>query len=112
DMLLANIQASKSRPLQQLLSALGIRHIGWKVAQDLAGHFQEMEALMNASADDVAGVPGIGRIIADSVSAYFEREENRELIEKLAAAGVKMGEPAPPKVEGPLSGREFVLTGT
>jgi DNA ligase (NAD+) len=112
DTLRANIDASKSRPLPQLLCALGIRHIGYKVAQDIAAHFHEMSRLMNAPVDEIAGVPGIGRVIAESVSDYFQREANRQLIRKLEAAGVKMGEPPAPKVEGPLSGREFVLTGT
>ena len=110
--LLANIEISKGRPLPVLIFGLGIRHVGWKVATDLASHFPEMDQLMAASSDDVAAVPGLGRIIADSIQAYFERIENRALIAKLAAAGVKMGQPAPPPVEGPLTGREFVLTGS
>jgi DNA ligase (NAD+) len=110
--LLANIEISKSRPLPVLIFGLGIRHVGWKVAGDLASHFPEMDQLMAASSDDIAAVPGLGRVIADSIHAYFERPENRALIAKLAAAGVKMGEPAPPPVEGPLAGREFVLTGS
>lgn len=112
DMLVTNIEGSKSRPLPVLVFALGIRHVGWKVAGDLASHFPEMEQLMNASVDEVAAVPGLGRIIADSIYAYFQRPENRALVAKLADAGVKMGEPAPPPVEGPLTGREFVLTGS
>ncbi|HLY65697.1 MAG TPA: NAD-dependent DNA ligase LigA, partial [Chloroflexota bacterium] len=111
-MLLANIEVSKSRPLSVLIFALGIRHVGEKVARDLAASFPEMSQLMNASADDIAAVPGLGRIIADSIFNWFQRDVNRALIGKLAAAGVKMGEPPPPKVEGPLSGREFVLTGS
>jgi DNA ligase (NAD+) len=111
-MLLTNIEGSKSRPLAQLLSALGIRHVGWTVAQLLAGHFGDMHALMDATPEQLQEVPGLGKIIAESIHAYFERPENRALIQKLEAAGVKMGEPLAPKVEGPLSGREFVLTGT
>ncbi len=111
-MLLTNIESSKARPLAQLLSALGIRHVGWTVAQLLAGHFGDMHALMDATPEQLQEVPGLGKIIAESIHAYFERPENRALIQKLEAAGVKMGEPLAPKVEGPLSGREFVLTGT
>lgn len=110
--LLANIETSKGRPLPVLIFALGIRHVGWKVASDLASRFPEMDQLMTASPEDVAGVPGLGRVIAESISAYFKRPENQALIHKLAAAGVKMGEPAPPPLEGPLTGREFVLTGS
>src|SRR5207245_8176699 len=65
--------------------------------------------LMDASPEGLQDVPGLGQVIAESIHAYFERPENRTLIAKLEAVGVKMGEPAVPKVEGPLSGREFVL---
>jgi DNA ligase (NAD+) len=58
-MLLTNIEASKARPLGQLIFALGIRHVGEKVARDLAGSFPEMQRLMNASADEIAEVPGL-----------------------------------------------------
>ncbi len=112
DMLLTNIEASKSRPLPQLIFALGIRHVGETVARLLANHFGDMHALMDASPEDLQAVPGLGKVIADSIHAYFQRPENRALVAKLEAAGVKMGESAAPKVEGPLSGREFVLTGT
>lgn len=111
-MLLANIEASKSRPLPQLIFGLGIRHVGEKVARDVARTFPEMRQLMDASADDIEAVPGLGRVIAESIHSYFQREQNRALIAKLEAAGVKMGEPPVPKLEGPLSGRDFVLTGS
>jgi DNA ligase (NAD+) len=112
ELLVANIEGSKTRPLPLLIFALGIRHVGEKVARDLASHFPEMDQLMQATADEIAAVPGLGRVIADSIYAYFQRPENRALVAKLAQAGVKMGEPAPPPVEGPLTGREFVLTGS
>jgi len=110
--LLSNIESSKNRPLPVLIFALGIRHVGEKVARDLARHFPEMDQLMAAPAEEVAAVPGLGRVIADSIYAYFQRPENQALVRKLAQAGVKMGEPAPPPIEGPLTGREFVLTGS
>jgi DNA ligase (NAD+) len=112
EMLLANVQASKSRPLATLIFALGIRHVGETVARLLAGHFGDMHTLIDASLEDLQAVPGLGPKIAESIHAYFDRQVNRDLITKLEAAGVKMGEPPAPKVEGPLSGREFVLTGT
>jgi len=112
DMLLANVQTSKARPLAHLIFALGIRHVGETVARLLANQFGDIRSLASASLDDLQAVPGLGRVIAESVHAYFERPENQALVAKLEAAGVKMGEPLAPKVEGPLSGREFVLTGT
>jgi DNA ligase (NAD+) len=111
-MLLANIEASKRRPLANVIFALGIRHVGGKVASDLANHFGDLHQLMDASADDIAAIAGLGRVIADSVYAWFQRDVNRALVAKLEAAGVKMGEPPAPKVDGPLKGREFVLTGS
>jgi DNA ligase (NAD+) len=112
NMLLKNIEGSKSRPLAQLIFALGIRQVGEVGARQLATHFGDMHALMDASLEELQTVPDLGPKTAESIRAYFEREENRALIAKLEAAGVKMGEPLAPKVEGPLSGREFVLTGT
>ncbi|MBV8087049.1 MAG: NAD-dependent DNA ligase LigA [Chloroflexi bacterium] len=112
DKLLANIDGSKKRPLANLIFALGIRHVGETVARQLAAHFGDMESLRHASLEDLQAVPGLGPKIADSIHEYFSRSENQALIDSLAAAGVSMGEPPPPKVEGPLTGREFVLTGT
>ncbi|MBV9119879.1 MAG: NAD-dependent DNA ligase LigA [Chloroflexi bacterium] len=112
DMLLANIATSKGRPLATLIFALGIRHVGETVARQLAQHFEGMDRLRSASLEDLQAVPGLGPKIAESISAYFARDDNQALIDKLAAAGVKMDEPLAPRVEGPLSGREFVLTGT
>ena len=112
DMLLAHIKGSKSRPLANLIFALGIRHVGEKVARDIANHFGDLHGLLDASTELIQDVPGIGRVVAESVHDYFERLDHRALVAKLEAAGVKMGQPLAPKVEGPLTGREFVLTGT
>ncbi len=111
DLLLTAISGSRSRPLPNLLVGLGIRHVGETVAELLAKHFGDMDAIMAASVDDINNIQGIGPKIAESVCDYFQNPTNRELVEKLAAAGVKMGEPIAPRAEGPLTGREFVLTG-
>ncbi|HET9201359.1 MAG TPA: NAD-dependent DNA ligase LigA, partial [Dehalococcoidia bacterium] len=109
--LLASIEGSKQRPLMQLLSALGIRHVGWEVADQVAGHFGSLDALMNASVDDISSIPGIGPKIAQSIRAYFDEERNVAIVEKLKAAGVRtVGEKLAAR-EGPLSGLNFVLTG-
>ena len=109
--LLAGIEASKQRPLDRVLFALGIRHVGDETAELLAGHFGSVDALKDASVDDLESVPTIGPKIADSVYEYFHDEQNLELIEKLRKAGVKL-EGAAAAREGPLMGSTFVVTGS
>lgn len=110
---LASIESSKQRPFARTLFALGIPHIGYETAQLLARRFASMEALEAATVEEIAQVEGIGPILAQSVAAYFAERRNRELVDRLAAAGVRMaGERSPPSTEGPLSGMTFVLTGS
>ncbi|MDE3077422.1 MAG: NAD-dependent DNA ligase LigA, partial [Chloroflexota bacterium] len=111
ELLLGSIDASRSRPLANLLVGLGIRHVGETAALLLAKHFGDMRRLMEASQEELTDIPGVGPKIAESIHQYFRNAKNREVIAKLGAAGVKMGEPPAPKAEGRLSGREFVLTG-
>ncbi|NJK79189.1 MAG: NAD-dependent DNA ligase LigA [Chloroflexaceae bacterium] len=111
--LLTAIEATKQRPVERLLYGLGIRYVGSVAAQLLAQHFGSLDALMAASREELEGVAGIGPIAAASIIEFFGREENRQLIEKLRAAGVNMtGTPTRPVQDGPLSGKTFVLTGT
>ncbi len=111
DNVLAAIEASKARPLAQVLVALGIRHVGGEVAGTLATHFGSIDALMDASVEQITDVPGIGPIIAESVREFFSLEENRQIVEKLRAAGVNLREEGGGAREGPLSGLSFVVTG-
>jgi DNA ligase (NAD+) len=111
--LLSAIQASKDRPLARLIFALGIRHVGSEMAALLAGHFRSLDALAQASIEELAGIPTVGPAIAESAHQYFRDPSNLRVIEKLRRAGVRMAEegaPAPP--EGPLAGLAFVITGT
>ena len=112
DKILKNVEASKQRNLPRLLFALGIRHVGGEVAQLLAAHFHHLDALMEASAEDIRNVEGIGPKIADSIYAYFRDKQKRAIIEKLRKAGVNFEYKRPKRVEGPLSGQSFVFTGT
>lgn len=109
--LLAGIEASKSRPLARVLFALGVRHVGDETAELLAGHFGSMDALKDASLEDLEAVPTIGPKTAQAIYEYFQDEANRELIEKLRRAGVKL-EGAAAAREGPLQGSTFVVTGS
>jgi DNA ligase (NAD+) len=110
--LVQGIAASKERPLGRLVFALGIRHVGYEVAHMLATHFGSMDALLAAAEDEIAAIPGVGRVIAASVRAYADDEHNRLTIEKLRAAGVRMTADGRAAREGPLAGTQFVLTGT
>jgi DNA ligase (NAD+) len=107
-----NVAASKDRPLARLIFALGIRHVGSQIAELLASHFQSLDALMAASADEIDAIEGIGPKIATSVVEYFAAPENRAVIEKLRAAGVRMADDGGAARDGlPLAGLSFVVTG-
>ncbi len=113
DNLLAAIEASKDRPLWRLITALGIRYVGPIVAQILTKHYPSIDALMNATKEELEAIEGIGPRIAESVVEWFSRPRHRQIIEKLRRAGVRMEE----KVEveearRPLEGLTFVITGT
>jgi DNA ligase (NAD+) len=111
DNLLASIEASKSRPLAQVLVALGIRHVGGEVAVTLANHFGSIDAIMDATAEDITAIPGFGAKIADSIVEWFALDDNRAVVEKLRAAGVNLREESGGAREGPLSGLTLVITG-
>ncbi|MFZ5918844.1 MAG: NAD-dependent DNA ligase LigA [Chloroflexota bacterium] len=116
DNLLAAIQASKTRPLTRTLAGLGIRNVGETVAQTLVAHFRTLDALAAASADEIQAIPGIGPIIAAAIVEWFGQRHNRNVVEKLRAAGVRLAEEleetSPPEEAQPLAGKTFVITGT
>jgi len=110
--LVAAIAASKTRPLSLVLFALGVRHVGRTVAQVLARRFGTMESLAEATQEEIEAVPGVGPVIAEAVAEYFRSRTGRELIDRLARAGVTMSEPRTVSGEGPLAGKSYVVTGT
>ncbi len=112
DKIIKNIEASKGRNLGTLLFALGIRHVGGEIAYTLADHFGTLDAIAEASVDDISSVEGIGRKIAESVHAYSRDEGKRRIIEKLRHAGVNFEQRRAAPKEGPLKGQTFVFTGT
>ncbi len=87
--LLAAIDDSRERPLSNLLTALGIRHVGGTVAAGLASRFGDLDRLMAASEEELAAVEGIGSVIAASLARYFGEEANRAMVERLRAGGVR-----------------------
>jgi len=110
--LLAGIEASKERPYERVLFALGIRHVGLTAARVLAERFPSLDELVKAKPEEIDEIPGMGGAIAGSVTDFFSRKSNLAVIEKLRKAGVRMkvekGEPGKPKK---LAGKTFVLTG-
>ncbi len=114
DRLLAGIEASKTRPVDRLLTALGIRFVGGVVAELLVNSLGSIDAIATAGADALNDITGVGPRTAVSVEAWFANERNRELLAKLRAAGLKIvveGE-ATPQASQALAGQSFVLTGT
>ena len=110
--LLDAIEASKRRPLARVLTALGIDHVGFEVAEALSRHFRNIDAIMDASEDGLSAVPSIGPKIAASVSAYFANDSNRAVVKKLRKSGVRMvDEDRPEPGEQSLAGLRFVVTG-
>ncbi|HEX6425813.1 MAG TPA: NAD-dependent DNA ligase LigA [Acidimicrobiales bacterium] len=108
----ASIEASRSRPLARLLVGLNIRHLGPAGAEALAAAFGSLDRIMDAPVEALAAADGVGTIIAESVQTWFADPANRELVERLRAAGLtfEVGEgESRPKV---LAGKSVVVTGT
>ena len=110
----AAIESSKERTLGRFIYALGIRNVGEVTAKDLARHFGTMDALMDASVEQLMDAPDVGPVVAESVAGFFRERHNREVIEQLRAAGVRWqeGPPVRAATAGPFAGKIVVLTGT
>jgi DNA ligase (NAD+) len=116
DNLLASIEASKSRSLGRLITALGIRGVGEVSANDLARYFTDLDALSKAKAAEIDALDGIGTSVAESVADWFSRPVNKNVIKKLKASGVwpQGGETsnAKSRASDAFDGLTFVITGT
>jgi DNA ligase (NAD+) len=109
---IAAIAGSKRRPLDRLLYALGMRHVGAHVAGVLAANFARLEETQEASQEQLAEIEGVGPVIAQSIAVFFRQHQTKALLEKLRRAGAM----PPPRVPaaagaGPLAGKTFVFTG-
>ena len=111
DNLLKALEASKTPPLDRLLYALGIREVGEVTAHSLAAHFGTMEALQQAGEETLTEVSDVGPIVASHVAAFFQQENNRQVIRALSAAGVDWQALEEQGGEQPLAGETWVLTG-
>jgi DNA ligase (NAD+) len=114
DALFEALEASKERPLARVLTALGIRGVGTTVADLIVSRFSSLDALAEASAEELEAIEGMGPITAARVVEWFQRPRHREILEKLRAAGVRMAaeETRRAPEEGALKGLTFVMTGT
>jgi DNA ligase (NAD+) len=112
--LLTGIEASKDRGLARVLSSLGILHVGSATARVIAQHFPDIDALRNASAEDIEAVPDVGPVVAQSLYQWLQSDAGRRTIEGLREAGVDMTshQPAPDTSASPIAGRTIVLTGS
>ena len=111
--ILKNIEASKRQPLWRVLNGLGIPFVGERTAQILASHFGSIDAIASASIDELQEAEEVGPTVADSIKQFFEEPRNRELVERLRTAGVRLAEEIRARAgKAPLAGITFVLTGT
>ena len=109
--LVSQIRESRSRPFSRVVFALGIRHVGTRVADVLAGSFPSMKALTAASAEELGGTEEVGPVIAASVRAFLSSKRNLEAVAKLGRAGVTMASRASKRGRGALAGKTVVVTG-
>jgi len=110
DNILVAIEKSKKQPLARVIFSLGIRHVGGETAEILAGEFGRLTALDEASRERLLEIAAVGPKIADSILAFFSKEKNRRIIQRLEQADVRLKAEAAAG-EMPLAGLEFVITG-
>ncbi len=109
----AEIEASKKLPLERVIFGLGIRHVGERLAQTLAGHFGSLDTLAAASQEELEQAEDVGPKVAQSIREFFGEEHNKELIERLRRAGLTFtGEKKAKALDARLAGVTVVLTGT
>lgn len=104
------INATKTAPLNKIITALGIRHVGAQTATLLANKFGSLDALVDATEEQLLEIPDIGKVVAESILAYFSDEDNLKQLQELKDLGVKPTFKDPNKL--PLKGQSYVITGT
>ena len=109
---LGQIEASKTRELHRLVFGLGIRFVGERAARLLAGHFRSLDAIARATVDEIDAIYEIGPVVARSVADWFADDANRDLVRRLAEAGVGTEQPEAAESSRTFQGLQFVLTGS
>ena len=106
------IEQSKNVPFERVLYALGIRFVGKVAAKNLARHFRSIEALAQASIDELQEAEGVGQVIASSVRTFFLNADNRQFVERLTQAGLQMQVAETQLASTLLQGQTIVISGT
>jgi DNA ligase (NAD+) len=110
--LISGVEQSKQRPWPRVINALGIRHVGEVTAGAIALVAPRLDALLTASADDLARAEGVGPVVAEAVTEFLSSDDNRAMLERLRAAGLTMEMDVPDgPIDGPLTGCTVVVTG-
>ena len=110
--LIASIEASKERPFARVLFAIGLEGVGEVTGRSLAAQFRSIDALREATPEQIAATPGIGPIVAQLIHDQLQEPQLQALIDDLRAQGLQLELQGPPPGEGPLAGKTIVLTGT
>ncbi|MCU1659257.1 MAG: NAD-dependent ligase LigA [Pseudonocardiales bacterium] len=110
--LVANLEHAKSQPLWRVLVALSIRHVGPTAARALAGHFGTLDAIRAASVEELAAVEGVGGVIAEALRDWFAVDWHVAIVDKWAAAGVRMADEVDESAPKTLAGLTVVVTGS
>ncbi|MFW7413510.1 NAD-dependent DNA ligase LigA [Demequina sp. SO4-18] len=110
--LLDNLEAAKEQPLWRVLVSLSIRHVGPTASRALATAFESMDAIRSASEEELAAVEGVGPVIAESVQRWFEVDWHVDIVERWAAAGVRMADERDESIARTLEGLTIVATGS
>ena len=109
---LESLEASRKVPFERVLYAIGIRYVGEQTAKDIARHFGSMDAVAEATKEQLLDIPEVGEVIAESVYNYFREERHRTEVRRLAAAGLQMTAEAPAEgVSDALAGKTVVISG-
>ena len=110
--LIEALSQSKTRPLPKLLTALGIKHLGPAAADSLASHFGTIDAIAEASSEELSAIDGVGVVIAESIASWFRSTTNKTVIKKLRHAGVDFGRVEKSDEPQTLVGKAVVVTGS
>jgi DNA ligase (NAD+) len=112
DQILRGIEAARDRPIWRLLVGLSIRHVGPTAAQAVARQFRSLDAVMAATAEELAAVEGVGPIVAQAMAAWFADPSHRAVVERIRAGGARMEDEGADEGPRPLEGVTVVVTGT
>ncbi len=110
--IMAGLAAARDRPLWRLLVGLSIRHVGPTAAQDLARRFRTLDAVLAATPEELAGVGGVGPVVAQALADWFADPRHREIVERLRAGGARFADEGAETGPRPLEGVTVVVTGT